>query len=77
MSKLYYNNNRVGGSTLTTEKVQFYEMPTATSSILNRIVQYIGPDTNNYKQGYFYKCVYKNYAYSWENIFVLDSIKKQ
>lgn len=37
--------------------IQYTTMPTASSSNVGLIVQYIGTTTTDYTQGYFYKCV--------------------
>lgn len=46
-------------------------MPTPSETELGNIIQYIGPTTENYTQGYFYKCVSDGAdpaVYSWERI---------
>jgi len=46
-------------------------MPTPSETELGNIVQYIGETTENYTQGYFYKCVSDGAdpaSYSWEQI---------
>lgn len=37
--------------------IQVSELPTASASELGKIYQYIGNDTADYKNGYFYKCI--------------------
>lgn len=49
-----------------TEDVQKIEMPTADSSYLNKIYQYIGTTDANYTNGLFYKCVTNGGQYTWE-----------
>ena len=47
------------------------EMPTPSETELNNIVQYIGETTEDYTQGYFYKCISDGAdpaTYSWERI---------
>lgn len=51
-----------------TEDVQKMEMPTADSSYLNKIYQYIGTTDANYTHGLFYTCVNNSGTYSWEQI---------
>jgi len=53
--------------------MQYELMPTAGIDYQNKIVQYIGTTTNNYTNGYFYKCVEDDSVYSWENIQVQTS----
>ena len=45
-------------------------MPSASSSNLGRVVQYIGVTSQAYKKGSFYQCVYDSQTelYSWEEI---------
>jgi len=53
----------------TTEDVQKTEMPTADSTYLNKIYQYIGTTDANYTNGLFYECVSDGAVsptYSWE-----------
>ena len=49
-----------------TEDVQKMEMPTADSSYLNKIYQYIGTTDANFTYGLFYKCVINGSQYAWE-----------
>lgn len=48
---------------------QVYVMPTPSSILVNKIVQYAGPTTLEYTMGYFYKCVEDKTttptSYSW------------
>ena len=56
--------------------MQYSTMPTASSSNEGKIVQYIGTTTNDYTNGYFYKCVSdeeETPTYSWENVEVQTS----
>lgn len=48
--------------------VQVESIDVASKELLNKVVQYIGPTTEDYINGYFYKCVVNNKEYSWENI---------
>ena len=46
-------------------------LPTASADNLNKIIQYIGETTEDYTQGYFYKCVSDGQdpaTYSWQQI---------
>ena len=52
-------------------EMQLSTIPTASIDYLNKIVQYIGTNTPNYINGYFYKCVSDGAVtptYSWERI---------
>lgn len=49
-----------------TEDVQKTEMPTASSTYLNKIYQYIGTTDANYTNGLFYRCVQNGGTYSWQ-----------
>lgn len=53
--------------------IQYSTMPTASSSNEGEIIQYIGTNTNDYTNGYFYKCVEDNNVYTWENVNVQTS----
>lgn len=48
------------------QTIQVESMPLATESDLGKVLQYIGATDLNYTNGYFYKCVYKNSSYLWE-----------
>lgn len=48
--------------------IQYSEMLTASADNLGKIVQFVGTTTNDYTNGYFYKCVEDNNTYSWQNI---------
>lgn len=50
--------------------IQMSTLPTAASSNVGYIYQYIGDTTNDYIQGYFYQCTYdsENYTYFWREI---------
>ena len=51
--------------------VQYSVMPTASASIVNKIVQYTGTSTASYINGYFYKCEeVSTGVYGWTNISV-------
>jgi hypothetical protein len=49
------------------QTIQYDVMPEASVDVLGKIVQYTGVSVDNsYQNGFFYKCIYKNSAYSWE-----------
>ena len=48
--------------------MQYSTIPTASSSNVGSIIQYIGTTDTNYTNGYFYVCVEDDGVYSWENI---------
>lgn len=48
------------------QTIQVESMPMATESDLGKVLQYIGTTDLLYTNGYFYKCVYKNSSYLWE-----------
>lgn len=48
--------------------VQVDEMPVASASNVDSIVQFAGETTEDYTNGYFYKCTYSDGAYSWTQI---------
>lgn len=48
------------------DSIQVNTMPTAGSEELGNIYQYVGATTNDYTNGYFYKCVTDGSTYSWE-----------
>ena len=47
---------------------QFSTMPTASQDNLGLIVQYTGATTSTYTNGYWYKCIFDDPDYIWENI---------
>lgn len=47
---------------------QFDNMPTPSTVLEDRIIQYVGNTDNNYTQGFFYKCVNNNGVYTWEGV---------
>ena len=49
------------------ENAQFDTMPTASSENVGQIVQYVGETTEDFINGYFYKCVEESGVYSWVN----------
>lgn len=57
---------------LTKVAVQYSTMPTASSTIEGKIVEYTGATDSTYTNGYFYKCVSDGAtptpAYSWERV---------
>lgn len=48
--------------------VQVDEMPVASASNVDSIVQFSGETTEDYTNGYFYKCTYSDGVYSWTQI---------
>jgi len=50
------------------EVLQYETMPVASASYLNRVVQYIGSNTESYVKGMWYVCTVENNVYSWESI---------
>ena len=82
--KLYiYNKNNTVDENLgkyrvlegeNTSSIQKEVLPTANTDELNNIYQYIGEDTTDYINGYFYKCIQdESNNYIWKNINVQDS----
>ena len=53
--------------------IQYTTIPTASSSNERQIIQYTGTTTNDYTNGYFYKCVEDSNVYSWENVNIQPS----
>lgn len=58
------------------ENIQVDTMPTADSTQLNKIYQYIGATDTNYTNGYFYKCTFDGINYQWVNIPTQDAYTK-
>ena len=58
------------------ESIQVDTMPTADSTQLSKIYQYIGATDANYTNGYFYKCTFDGTNYQWVNIPTQDSYTK-
>lgn len=46
--------------------IQYSVIPAAAATLQGRIIQYTGSDTDTYKNGHFYRCIYKDSAYIWE-----------
>lgn len=47
--------------------IQYAELPTPAAAISGRIYQYIGTDTDTYKNGHFYKCIQAGGVYKWDD----------
>lgn len=59
------------------DKFQYDVLPTASSETVGMIVQYVGADTEEYKNGYFYKGIDNgNAAYGWELAKICDCYSK-
>lgn len=64
-----------GAAWVEQEKLSQYRlMPAAAESYRGRVVQYIGPNTANFKIGFFYLCEYDSETdtYSWSNIYTSE-----
>ena len=48
--------------------IQADSLPAASASELGNIYQYTGTTTSDYVKGYFYECVYEDYAYKWKQL---------
>ncbi len=61
------------------ESIQVSSMPTASSTLLGKIRQFVGTTTNDFTNGYFYKCVEGSTSgtYEWVAVDVLDLSNKQ
>ena len=67
------NNQLVNKKYVDDTVIQKSTMPTASSTNLGTIIQYIGTTDSTYTSGYFYKCVSdgeETPTYSWQNISV-------
>ena len=53
---------------------QYDVMPTPAIIFLNKIAQYVGATTSNYRTGFFYQCIYDsvNATYIWNEVKVSD-----
>ena len=53
---------------------QYDVMPTPAIVFLNKIAQYVGETTSNYRTGFFYQCIYDsiNATYIWNEVKVSD-----
>ena len=58
------------------ESIQVTTLPTAESSQVDKIYQYIGTTDTNYTKGYFYRCILDGSDYKWINIATQDSYTK-
>lgn len=54
------------------ETIQYDTMPTASSTLVGTIVQYVGSTTATYTKGYWYECVLDGATYKWQNIQVQE-----
>ena len=63
---LFYKGKMVGSS--IGSDLQVTTMPTAASTNVGQIVQYVGATSGGYTNGYFYKCVNNSGTYSWEQV---------
>ena len=63
-----------GADAIFGQVIQMSTLPTAASSNVGYIYQYIGDTTNDYIQGYFYQCKYdvENTTYFWQEIEVQE-----
>ncbi len=52
-------------ATCSSEVIQYETLPTASASNVGMLVQYIGTTTQDYTNGYFYRCVNNSGTYSW------------
>lgn len=54
--------------------MQYLNMPTASSTLSGKLVQYTGSTSQMYKRGYFYRCEYSSSAggYVWTNVKTQD-----
>ena len=81
MANYVTNENAATLMTAISEKIsnsiiQKLALPTPSFALLNKIYQYVGATTNDYTNGYFYKCV-ENLedlgTYIWEQVDVQPS----
>lgn len=64
-----FTNKKYVDDQVKTKITQYSTMPTASSTYLDKIVQFIGTTDVNYTNGYFYKCVSDGQdpaTYNWE-----------
>ena len=70
MGVIYKNGVRYSGGIGTGDGTQKIEMPTPSSINVSEIVQYVGPTTLEYINGYYYKCIEDKTttptSYKWE-----------
>ena len=58
MGVIYKNGIRYrGGGSGGGETIQYSDMPAPSSVIVGKILQYSGPDTVDFTNGYFYQCI--------------------
>lgn len=56
----------IGGKVADRESIfRVQTIPEASANNLNEIIQYLGPTTEYYIRGYFYKCTYEDDQYIW------------
>ena len=68
-ASLLHKPTTVSGYGITDAVQQVTTMPTASSSLVDRVVQYVGT-TGTYINSYFYKCVNNSGTYAWEAVSV-------
>ena len=47
--------------------IQYAVMPSPAADLAGRIYQFVGTTTADYKNGHFYRCIYKDSSYIWED----------
>ena len=59
------------------EQIQYSTVPTASATLLNNIIQYVGTTNANYTNGYFYKCISDGgnpATYGWERVDIQPNV---
>lgn len=65
-TKQYVDNS------ISSASIQVSTLPTASSSNVGTIYQYVGTTTSSYTNGYFYQCIENSGTYSWEEVKLQD-----
>lgn len=64
----FVTSNGIYNALKNVKSIQYNEIPIPSVNWENFILEYIGETTENYINGYFYKCVDHDGTYIWENI---------
>lgn len=64
----FVTSNGIYNALKNVKSIQYDEIPTPSTNWENKIIEYVGETTENYINGYFYKCVDNDGVFSWQNI---------
>ena len=68
----FVTSNGIYNALKNVKSIQYDEIPTPSTNWENKIIEYVGETTENYINGYFYKCIDEEGTFTWKNIPVQD-----